>query len=230
MEVTCDNCNAKLNIPDEKIPKDQAVRISCPKCKSKITINAKEAEQEAPGEAPAAIESTDRGEVSKPGEEGYSYDDFSSDDALDTFEEDAKLALIMSNSPEDTEKIKNAVEALGYTFVLSPDTRDALGKLRFHNFDLIILTDKFDEQDFGQSPVLNHLNHISMSQRRKMFLALIGDNFKTMDNMMTYALSANGIVNSKDLEQLETILKRAITDNEKFYKVFMEGLEETGRA
>ena len=239
MEVTCENCHTKLNIPDEKIPKDHAVRISCPKCKGKITINTGGVGQEES----AAIESTDHGkagdpqqkdlELKKPDEpekEGYSYDDFSSDDALDTFEDDAKLALIMAGSPEDSEKINRAVVALGYTSVSSPDTRDALGKIRFHNFDLIILSDNFDGQDFEQSPILNHLNHISMSQRRRMFLALIGDQFKTMDNMMTFAMSANGVVNSKDVAQLEKILKRAISDNDKFYKVFMETLEAAGRA
>ena len=38
MEVHCKQCNAKLSIPDEKIPKDQRIKISCPKCKNKITL------------------------------------------------------------------------------------------------------------------------------------------------------------------------------------------------
>ena len=40
MEVTCSQCKKKLNVPDEKIPKDQAIRINCPKCKNKITIDS----------------------------------------------------------------------------------------------------------------------------------------------------------------------------------------------
>ena len=43
MEVTCRNCSTKMNIPDEKIPGDRAVRIACPKCKSKITLHPKNA-------------------------------------------------------------------------------------------------------------------------------------------------------------------------------------------
>jgi len=48
MEVTCTQCNAKLNVPDEKIPKDQAIRVSCPKCKNKITIDPRMALQNEP--------------------------------------------------------------------------------------------------------------------------------------------------------------------------------------
>ena len=31
MEVVCEKCKAKLNIPDEKIPKGKRTIISCPK-------------------------------------------------------------------------------------------------------------------------------------------------------------------------------------------------------
>jgi hypothetical protein len=54
----------------------------------------------------------------------------------------------------------------------------------------------------------------------------MGDQFKTMDNMMAFAMSANAIVNKKDLDKLPVILKKAISDNERFYKVFMDTMVE----
>jgi predicted Zn finger-like uncharacterized protein len=39
MEITCSQCNTKLNVPDDRIPKDQAVKINCPKCKNRITLD-----------------------------------------------------------------------------------------------------------------------------------------------------------------------------------------------
>ena len=51
-----------------------------------------------------------------------------------------------------------------------------------------------------------------------------------MDHMMAYALSANAVIHSKDMERLSTILKKSISDNEKFYKVFMDTLVEVGKA
>ena len=45
METTCEHCKAKLNIPDEKIPKNKTVKIACPKCKKKITLSAKKKQQ-----------------------------------------------------------------------------------------------------------------------------------------------------------------------------------------
>ncbi|MEE9609981.1 MAG: zinc-ribbon domain-containing protein [Desulfatiglandales bacterium] len=237
MEVICEHCNAKLNIPDAKIPKDQRVKIGCPKCKKKITLDYRD--------RPELISSSGSGShydtgkfylkflESKSGsaseEEGYTYKDYSEDEALHYFEEDTKLALVMDSSPGHSGRMKSAVEELGYKCISTPDTRDAIGKMRFHHFDLVILSDGFDGQPTERSPILNYLNNISMSVRRRIFVALIGDKFKTMDNMMAFATSANVVIHSKDMQRLSPILKKAISDHEKFYKVFMDGMLETGK-
>jgi len=239
MEVTCQSCKTKLNIPDEKIPKDQMVRVNCPKCKNKITLDSRKADQEEP----AGQESTDHDETGKlhlkfikskrasePEEKGYDYEDFSGEEAIDTFAEDGKLALAMTNSDDVSENIKSAVEQMGYKYVSAPNTRDATGKMRYHHFDLILLDDGFDGQELERSPVLNFLNHLSMSQRRRIFVAVISDKFKTMDDMMAFAISANAVINPKDLERLSSILKKGLSEYKSFYKVFFDTLAEVGKA
>ena len=112
------------------------------------------------------IESKGKGDS----EEGVSdLDDFSDDEALDFYDEDAKLALVLADANVE-EKVKTGVEEIGYKFVSAPNTRDALGKLRFHHFDLIFIVDGFDGQELDNSPVLNYLNHLSMSSRRYWYI------------------------------------------------------------
>lgn len=233
MEVTCQSCSAKMNIPDEKIPENRTVRIVCPKCKSKITLDRKNAAEGA-GEHGKTEEYRLRFIESRKGskqkEEGYGYDEYSGDEALDFFDEGTRVALVLIPTNEMREKVKKAVEELGYRCIFSSDTRDATGKMRFHHFDLIVISDGFDGQEAGKSPILNYLNRVSMSVRRKIFLALLSDKFKTMDHMMAFSLSANAVINPKDMEKLHPILKKAISDNEKFYKIFMDTMAEIGKA
>ncbi len=40
MNVTCQKCKTKFNIPDHKIPKDKDTTLKCPKCAEKIPIKA----------------------------------------------------------------------------------------------------------------------------------------------------------------------------------------------
>jgi hypothetical protein len=47
--------------------------------------------------------------------------------------------------------------------------------------------------------------------------------------MMAFAKSANLVVSPDDLSNLPLILRKAISDNEKFYKVFVDALKEIGK-
>jgi len=213
MDVTCKSCGTTLKIPDEKLPPNQAVSVTCPKCKGKIRI-----------------EPSDRRLVSAKEEfeeAGIEYEDDTS--PLEFFEEGARLALVLDGEEANVTEMTPALEELSYKPILPTSLGEAMGKLRLYHFDLILLSDGFDGQNLERSPITNYLNHLSMSVRRKTFLVLLSQKFKTMDNMTAFGESANLVVNPDDLSSLPLILKKAISDNEKFYKVFMDTIKEVGK-
>ncbi|MBW1779922.1 MAG: zinc-ribbon domain-containing protein [Deltaproteobacteria bacterium] len=242
MEIICESCKAKLNIPDEKLPQGQRVSVKCPRCKNKLILDTTPAKPDVPDAADHVIEKSDIPGHEIPGpptEEAYEsapfdeipgIDDVEADSALDFYEEGETLALVMNTDAPRSEKIKAALDELGYATVWAENTQEAVSKMRFQNFDLVILSDLFDDTPLEKSPILQFLNHLSISVRRKIFLLLMGDTFKTMDHLTAFAMSANLVANWKDLDSLANILRRAISDNERFYKVFMDTLKETGKA
>lgn len=234
MELSCEKCRTRFTIPDEKAPRARVVRLACPKCKGAITVGSEPPLPVSGSKAPRNGEEfrlrfiepkTHR----EPAEESYTYEDYTGDQALEFFEEGTKLALVMANSREQSEMIRSAAEKIGYKFITTPNTRDAIGKLRFHHFELIILAEGFDGQALDQSAILTYLNRLPMPVRRRIFLALVSDGFKTMDNVMAFAMSANVVINSKDAEKLHLVLRKAIVENERFYKVYTDILVETGK-
>jgi predicted Zn finger-like uncharacterized protein len=224
MEIICEHCKTRLSISDEKIPKGQRTTISCPKCRNKLVLKAPSTRET--NLAPGVGGNAGTGVGDADSDLGFGDDDSS----LDFFEEGAKMALLMGVDAQQVEKLGNTVGELGYRHVTAKNTRDAISKMRLHHFDVIFLSDQFDEMDLSQSPILQHINNLSMSVRRRIFLGLIADHFKTMDHMMAFAMSANLVVNGRELDRLTAVLKHAISDNEKFYKVFMETMEEVGKA
>jgi len=48
MQVECNECQLSVNIPEEKLPKDQAFSIICPGCKNKIKVDQHLKTQETP--------------------------------------------------------------------------------------------------------------------------------------------------------------------------------------
>jgi len=224
MEIICEKCNARLNIPDDKIPRGQQATVSCPKCQNKLMLNARG--PRIKNATPAAEEKTEP-HIKEVASDNDNWDD---DASLDFFEEDAKLALVMGNGGQQVKKLGRTIEELGYRCVLAKNTRDAISKMRLHYFELVLLSDGFDGIDLAQSPILQHINNLSMSVRRRVFLALVADEFKTMDHMMAFAMSANMVINGGDLDRLTSIMQHAISDNEKFYKVFTDTMVEVGKA
>jgi hypothetical protein len=47
---------------------------------------------------------------------------------------------------------------------------------------------------------------------------------------MAFALSANVVINPKELNRFSPILRNAISENEKFYKIYLDTMAELGKA
>lgn len=242
MEILCHACHAKLNIPDEKLPQGQRVGLKCPRCGNKLIIDVPPAKTEKgaftdqegrgpedPGHQTATPPHTASYEPPL-SEDIPGLDDAEADQALASYGEGERLALIMIPETHPSEGVTEALDQLGYNAIQAANSREAIAKMRLQHFDLVVLSERFDGTPLNGSPVLEYLNHLSMSVRRRMFVLLMSDGFRTMDHMMAFAMSANLVANWKDLGRLSSILGRALSDNERFYKVFMDTLKETGKA
>jgi hypothetical protein len=58
----------------------------------------------------------------------------------------------------------------------------------------------------------------------------LSNHLHTLDSMTAYAMSANMVINLKDIANLSAILKKGLIDHEKFYKIFMDTLLEVGKS
>ncbi len=141
-----------------------------------------------------------------------------------------RLAMVMEKAPQAIEELRQIVEDLGYKCVFAENSGRAINKLHFHPFELILLSEGFEGVELARGPMLGYINSLPMSLRRRIFLTLIGEGFRSMDRMMAFAMSANLVVNRKDMDKLAAILRHEILDNQNFYRVFVETLSEVGKA
>ncbi|MGD2098263.1 MAG: hypothetical protein PVG35_11815 [Desulfobacterales bacterium] len=148
---------------------------------------------------------------------------------FDFIEEEGLTALVCESNPTVRKTIINALEVMDYQITEAESARDALKRMRYHNYDLFVINEHFDTDNPESNSILLYLERLSMSVRRDMFVALISNRFRTMDNMMALNKSVNLIINIKNIEDIGKILSRGITDNEYFYRIFKETMKEVGR-
>ena len=140
-----------------------------------------------------------------------------------------RFVLVCEDSPERQSVIKAALDQLGFTMYAAKNTEDALERLRRDAFEVVIVDEQYQGGSALDNDVLNAIIMLPMSARRYMFVALLGRTYKTFDNMLAFSRSVNVVVNLNDLPHLPAILRKGITENNEFYKVFRDLLAEVGK-
>lgn len=202
MNVTCHNCKTKLNIPDHKIHRDKDTTFKCPKCKEKVHIPAIKQQRPIAGkkQRPASL----------------------------SFEQRPN-ALVCINSEELKKKMASAISQIGFNAEAVSDTKTALNKMEYQIYHLVIVDDEFD-QNKGISGILDRMNSLDMSLRRRICLIWISHKFNTNDDMASLHSSVNSIIHKDDLGQLEAFLSRAIVEHKNLYTVYNGSLKLMGKA
>jgi hypothetical protein len=230
MEITCDQCDRKLKIPDEKIPEGRKVTVTCPGCKKKLSVERKpDIHEEAasfqfdPGESDP--EDTSQSEFGF----GLSDDYDQPDRTFEFIEDEGKIVLICEEDSAIKEKIKPVLDFMEYHIIEANNAREAIKKMRYNLFNLIVINEEFDTRDADANGVMIYLSRMQMLDRRKMFVTMLSRRFSTMDHMMELNKSVNLIINLKNLDDVEKILRRGLSDNDMFYRLYMENLKAIGR-
>ena len=202
MNIICHHCNTKLTIPDHKIPRDKASTFKCPKCKEKIQV-------------PAIQQQTSAMENQSP-----------------SFQPSLKEhlnALVCIDGKEFKEKVVSIAGQMGLAVETAADTKLALDKMAYRICHLVIIDADFDENK-GVSEIVDRMNAIDMSLRRRVCLVLISNQFKTNDQMAALHSSVNSIIHPDDILHLKSFLSRVLAEHEKFYTVYNDSLKLTGKA
>ncbi len=220
MNVICNSCDGKFTIPDDKIAAGKTATLTCPKCKSKISVRS----PKKPGKT----------EPDEP-EKSFSFEEDSddiyapSDKPFDFVEEEGKTAMVCESNPSLRKKFIEILEFMEYHITIVKNGRDAIKKMRYQSFDLILVNESFDSSNPDTSGVLIYLERLHMSERRNIIVILVTKRLRTMDTMFTLNKSVDLIINEKDVANADKIFRRGVSDNAMFYRIFKESLKEVGR-
>ncbi len=219
MKVQCSSCSKDINIPDEKVPKDQAFNLTCPACKTKNRIDQHlKKEEPQPPEEP--ISDTDTMFM-------VTDEDFEDDEPMEIYDEHDKIALVMDQKNED--EINKALTDLGYKLQTARTPDHGVHKMKFTEFHVVVFHERFGGVDREENPLYKFIQDLPMTTRRKTFISMVGPELKSTDNMQAYAYSVNQVINEKDMDKLDVILKKGINENDMFYRIYKETMVALGK-
>ena len=151
----------------------------------------------------------------------------SSSEKADFFELGDKTSLICADA-NTAEAVKATLRELGFKFHVTETSEMAIERLRYTNYDCIVVHENFAGSLVRSNSVLNYLAALPMAQRRYSFVCLVGSSFKTLDAMQAFAQSVHLTLNPADLPNLGAILKKGLAEFEQLYRTFKDTLTTLG--
>ncbi|MBW1981892.1 MAG: zinc-ribbon domain-containing protein [Deltaproteobacteria bacterium] len=232
MRIKCSNCQAVFHLADDKVPRGKAIRATCKKCNQLITVEPQPAGERGGNDAlDAEVGLDERVAEVTDAPTAISMDlgmEGAYESPLEVLEEGAQSALVCVDDPERLKAVKSALKELKYHTSVASSVKEALSKLRYNYYDLVMLDERFCGEEPENNTILRYLQPMPMATRRRIFLVLISGDIRTLDNLTAFAKSVNAVVNVADLNKLKIVLERALAEHRRFYKVFLDTVEAFG--
>jgi hypothetical protein len=210
MTVSCPSCHATLTIPDDRLPKDKVIGASCPHCKGRVVIDT----TRPASESAAPLGPPPREEAPAP---NYG-------------QADRPAALLCDGDPAEREGLAATLSQEGFQVQVAREAADAVQRLRFAPYRLVILHEGFGSPKGGANPVLEYLAGMEMAARRSMHVVLVSPALPSHDPAAAFARSVTLVLNVKDLPHLAASLKRMRLEVDEAYQVYLESLGAAGKA
>lgn len=155
--------------------------------------------------------------------------DNAADRPFDFTGEGGRTALVCEPDPAAREKLGRGLKALGYQVTAAETTRKARKAMRFHLFDVMVVNERFDTANPEANELLGYLGNLKMATRRRLFVALISERYRTMDNMAAFNRSVNIVIHPGSIDHAGPIIQQGVADNKAFYRTFDETLQKMGK-
>ena len=109
---------------------------------------------------------------------------------------------------------------LGYQVDTVENAEEGARLLEQGVYDLVVATRA--PAAGGRESLYQRLNRLSPERRRRLFLVLVGDEFKTGDGTQAWAMMADLVVNTRDVGTSDSVLLPTLAERSRLYQVFTD--------
>jgi CheY-like chemotaxis protein len=215
MYLVCPACSKRLQIPDERLPTDHAVRITCPACQERFIYDPRVHRSVGGGLAEPSPASS-LGTPSDLTQHAMTAPSVMS-------------ALICLDDVAHQSACQQTLQALGYSADVMPNQFQALEYLRQVSYRLFVLDAAFDGTSIDTNLVLTFLRERPLDQRRYQFVTLCAPDLPTADAMTAYGHSVNLVINHADIPNSGPILAQYLAEHELLYRTFRDMRQQLGK-
>lgn len=216
MQANCPKCAQKIVIDDARVP-ERAFSVKCPKCQTAVKFQGKGAAAAAPpAPAPPAAEDPEpepaRTEAPAPMAAPVRRDTPAA--------QNAGRAVVALPDRGQAGAIASALGRQGYQVDTIDNADEGSRLIEQGVYDLVVTSRA--AAPAGKESLYQRLSRLSPDARRRVFVVLVGDDFKTGDGASAWTAMADLVMTPRDSGALDAILIKTVEERTRLYQVYMD--------
>jgi predicted Zn finger-like uncharacterized protein len=209
MQAQCPTCSQRIVVEDSRVP-DRPFSVRCPKCQSAVKLPGRNGPPTPAPSAPASEELRPevvaqlRREIGKAG----------------AGQEKSRVLLAL---PDHSlmEPMSMALDRLGYV-VETLDELDEGARLLEQGIYEIVITGRSVALPGKNEMLAQRVSRLNPEARRRVFLTLVGDEFRTGDGTQAFTAQADLVIHPRDVGSAERVLLTTLAERVRLYRPFLE--------
>ena len=220
MQAQCSQCSSRVQIDDAKVP-DKPFKVKCPKCQALITLPGKAAEAQAPAPAAAPVAAAGNGGASPvaaapayvPPAPAPSAAAVARRERAAESQNDAILALPAGPAAA---ALQAALVGLGYNVDTADDIEEG-ARLVDQGVYEVAVTARTPAEPGKPETLAQRLLRLPADSRRRLFVILVGEEFRTADGTQAWVAQADLVVHPQDAARCDHIIRSTMLERKRLY-------------
>ena len=222
MQAQCSQCASRIQIDDSKVP-DRPFKVKCPKCQALITLPGKSAGAAASAEGePAAASAPAEAPAAPP---AYvppppppSAAAVARRERASESQNDAVIAL--AAGPAAT-ALQGALVNLGFNVDAVDDIEEGARLVEQGVYEVAV-TARTPAEAGRPETLAQRLLRLPADSRRRVFVILVGEEFRTADGTQAWVAQADLVVHPSDAGRCEHLIRSTLTERKRLYQPMVD--------
>ena len=227
MQANCPKCAHKVVVDDAKAP-DRAFTVKCPKCQTPVKFAGKAAAAAPPAPAAEAAPAPVEEAAPAPTRRSDTQEmragmmaQLRREMGLAGGGEGSMRALVAIPDAGQTAALTQALTRQGYAVDAFDDSGEAARLLEQGVYAVVVTSRTTAAAGKGET-LHQRVTRLNPEGRRRVFVVLVGDDFKTGDGTQAFAAMADLVLNARDTAGADAALRNTMAERTRLYQLFSD--------
>jgi predicted Zn finger-like uncharacterized protein len=217
VQALCSQCSTRIQIDDSKVP-DRPFKVRCPKCQAVMDLPGRGAEPPAAGPppveapAPAAAAAPPPGPPPPPSPAALA--------RRERAESSTNDALVALSGPVAA-PLQQALVTLGFNVDLADDIEEGARLLEQGVYEVAVTAPTPPEPGKPET-LAQRMLRLPIEARRRVFVILVGEDFRTADGTQAWAAQADLVVHPTDAGRCEHLIRSTMAERKRLYQPLVD--------